>query len=736
MSRKSWRRCAILGVLFLWLGACVVDSETPTIGLMTQGLSTLTANPSGLLAVGTSITLTNTSNLAGSLEHKFYIREPSGGWVLGRDWDASASYVWDTTGKSKGEYIIQAWSRVQGSTAEYQDSSYLLTITLFNVGPCTNVEIVANPSSPRQAGTSVTFQYTADCGTLGEYKLYHRPSGGSWSLLHDWSSSREFVWDTTGANGGSHELQVWARRQGTTVPYESWAPLSYTIGTCRDVSFVAKPSGAQPQWTWLSWTLSTECTKRTNPEFKVYLRDPSGAWSLVQDWSPNPTFRLKTDGTTALGTYYLQFWMRAQGTTVVYEAVTPVVSVQIVAGTAPWVKSAFVRNTLNGTSRSIEVDSSNNVYVAGHFYRAEFNGTLYNTNGRDGFVVKLDSSGNWKWVKVFKSSNESVYVSQMIIDGDDIYVGGHFGGSLTLGSSTFSAVNSLSGFVAKLDTNGNVIWARALDSTHFTLVTKLAVHNGTLYVGGRFNHNISFTAGALSFTRYVTWSHYFITKWDTNGMGSWAHVVGDPSTSLFRDEIQLAVTSNGDAVIAGTHRGSEVFGTTTLASSGDFIAKVDSNGVWKWAHNGAERNGLVVHTDQSIYCLGDSSLQKRDANGALLWSKTYGVSLMGIRETPSGDIDISGYSEDDPFSFGGYQDAKVRFGYLLGRVNTDGVAIFARAVERPTAFSYDSQGNMLMTGIFYEHGPKYSGDGNFDPLTVPVSLGHDLYIWKFPVPVP
>ena len=70
----------------------------------------------------------------------------------------------------------------------------------------------------------------------------------------------------------------------------------------------------------------------------------------------------------------------------------------------------------NEDSKDIKVDAANNIYVAGGFHYADFDPgagqqTILasgNGNAQDGFILKLDSSGNYIWVKTFYST-KNVY---------------------------------------------------------------------------------------------------------------------------------------------------------------------------------------------------------------------------------------------------------------------------------------------------------------------------------------
>ncbi|MBL0074001.1 MAG: T9SS type A sorting domain-containing protein [Bacteroidetes bacterium] len=93
------------------------------------------------------------------------------------------------------------------------------------------------------------------------------------------------------------------------------------------------------------------------------------------------------------------------------------------------------RGLLDVYIRSIEVDHPGNIYILGVFNSANvdfdpsqgiFN--LSPTGLNDGFVSKLDASGNFVWAQVIGSENEEVY-SISLDASTNIYIGGTFIGT-------------------------------------------------------------------------------------------------------------------------------------------------------------------------------------------------------------------------------------------------------------------------------------------------------------------
>ncbi|MBT6372369.1 MAG: hypothetical protein HOJ86_06840, partial [Acidimicrobiaceae bacterium] len=122
---------------------------------------------------------------------------------------------------------------------------------------------------------------------------------------------------------------------------------------------------------------------------------------------------------------------------------------------------------------SVAVDSSGNVYTTGYF-----NGTVdfdpgagtanLTSNGyKDVFVSKLDSSGNYVWAKNFGGTGNDMGYSVAVDSSGNVYTTGYFTGTVDFdpGAGTTNLVpnGSSDAFVSKLDSSGDLVWAKNLD---------------------------------------------------------------------------------------------------------------------------------------------------------------------------------------------------------------------------------------------------------------------------------
>jgi hypothetical protein len=149
----------------------------------------------------------------------------------------------------------------------------------------------------------------------------------------------------------------------------------------------------------------------------------------------------------------------------------------------------------------IAVDAKGNSYVTGYFYGSATFGTttLTSSGSYDIFVAKMDSNGNWLWVKQAGGTNEDGGISIAINANGNSYITGVFEESATFGTTTLTSSGSQDIFVAKLDINGNWLWAKQAGGTGYDDGCGIAVDaNGNSYVTGYFYGNAIFGTTTLT----------------------------------------------------------------------------------------------------------------------------------------------------------------------------------------------------------------------------------------------
>ncbi|GAA0875841.1 hypothetical protein GCM10009118_22500 [Wandonia haliotis] len=266
-------------------------------------------------------------------------------------------------------------------------------------------------------------------------------------------------------------------------------------------------------------------------------------------------------------------------------------------GNAIWAKRAggIKSEKLNG----IALDDNGYLYFTGE-YGSDF--TLGNTdlvsNGfSDVFIAKGDSDGNIIWVRdAGETDLEIGHAISVDAAGNSIVTGVFRGATLQLGGITLTNSGSTDLFVAKYDTNGNVIWAKGAGGNEYETANSLHTDAaGNVYVTGSFSSS-SVSFGAITLNQYYS-DDMFLAKYDANGNVLWAKSVG--GNGMDRGE-SVNVDSQGNAYVTGWYSSSSLsFGSTTLINGGGrniFTSKWDANGNVLWVKSPFGNN---YHTTRS-----------------------------------------------------------------------------------------------------------------------------------------
>jgi hypothetical protein len=225
----------------------------------------------------------------------------------------------------------------------------------------------------------------------------------------------------------------------------------------------------------------------------------------------------------------------------------------------------------------IALDSAGNAYILGFLYSsiANFGPHSVPTSGYTGvFAAKLDPDGNWLWAvrAIGTSWNEAGGIA--VDQEGNAYLTGQFYASISFGSYTLVSSGLMDAFAAKLDSEGNWLWAVRGGGDNFVEGYGIAVDQaGSAYLTG----SIGGTASFGSYTLNTCGSHdVFAAKLDSEGNWLWAVSAGGAG---WDQGMGIAVDQAGNTCLAGKFRGTASFGPhdiTANAYSDIFVVKLGS----------------------------------------------------------------------------------------------------------------------------------------------------------------
>jgi hypothetical protein len=203
------------------------------------------------------------------------------------------------------------------------------------------------------------------------------------------------------------------------------------------------------------------------------------------------------------------------------------------SGNFVWAKK--IDNISNGTyARALKTDASGNVFVGGEVLgttdmdpgAGTFN--VVAGGSADGYILKLDASGNFVWVKTF-SGTSYVGVYDIELDGvGNIYSGGMSpnGGDYDPGAATYSLTGY--SFISKLDNTGSFVWATSFATGVECRLLDLSVDgSGNVYSTGIFTLSPDFNQGPGIYNLTSSGKYdSFIHKTSSTGSFVWAAKIG------------------------------------------------------------------------------------------------------------------------------------------------------------------------------------------------------------------
>jgi len=390
--------------------------------------------------------------------------------------------------------------------------------------------------------------------------------------------------------------------------------------------------------------------------------------------------------------------------------------------------------TGNDVANVIAVDSSGNSYITGYFNgTVDFGGGDVTSAGdSDIFVLKLDSSGTFQWVKTFGSASSDYGHAIAVDSSGNSYITGYFNGTVDFGGGDITSAGSSDIFVLKLDSSGTFQWVKTFGSASSDYGRAIAVDSsGNSYITGRIREIVDFGGGDVTF---AGGSDIFVLKLDSSGTFQWANSYGDTSFDL---GYGIAVDSSGNSYITGNFFGTVDFGGGDVTSAGGsdiFVLKLNSSGTFQWVKTFGSASsdygyGIAVDSSGNSYATGpffltvdfgggdvtsagfsDIFVLKLNSSGTFQWVKTFGSASSdygyGIAVDSSGNSYITGYYGNTIDFGGGNVTTNGNWDVFVLKLNSSGTFQWVNtyggtALDYGYGIAVDSSGNSYATGAFF-----------------------------------
>jgi len=175
--------------------------------------------------------------------------------------------------------------------------------------------------------------------------------------------------------------------------------------------------------------------------------------------------------------------------------------------------------------RSVTTDNSGNVISAGEYYSFFVlnNDTTTSEKSISNYIIKYNNKGEVQWSKSLESDYQFFIISLETDNNDNIYVCGHFTGTLEFPDKDLISKGGLDGFLISYDKEGNYRWARSAGSSS-TDFQWLIAYDGIdgIYVIGRNMQPPFYVNEEITLTNRDT----YIIKYNTEGEVKWAYNYG------------------------------------------------------------------------------------------------------------------------------------------------------------------------------------------------------------------
>jgi len=285
----------------------------------------------------------------------------------------------------------------------------------------------------------------------------------------------------------------------------------------------------------------------------------------------------------------------------------------------------------------------------------------------------ISTAQTWAWVQQLGSSSNESIAGLVIDEQENIYITGNFFNELTLGNATLNVKGESDIYIAKLDPNGEVLWAKSAGGAFPDLVEDMAIDAvGNIYCLGSYFVLADFEDTTLRDAHGP--KAIFISKYDSDGNLLW---VKDIEGTIFKSITAMAINEEQQLTLTGYFQDSLFIADTVLVAQGQtdlFVTQYNQQGEFQWINSLATTNeyipvDIAFNSNSEIVIAGKFKGQAIFANDTI--------------KTNTADFDVFVAQFD--------ADGNPQWGRKAGGVHEDACS----------ALGIDGEDNIFLTGQFF-----------------------------------
>jgi len=401
-----------------------------------------------------------------------------------------------------------------------------------------------------------------------------------------------------------------------------------------------------------------------------------------------------------------------------------------------WIRTA--QGTSWDEGLAIACDNNGNTITTGYFDESFSidDSTFDAGNYSDIFLIKHDSEGDLIWAKQLACESGAWGNSVLLDDNGNSILTGYFSDSIRVNNVVYYGYSIQTGFIAKFDQNGDILWFNIMGSENGWIWPSDLVwlNNGNIICAGMYGGTVMIGDSAITTNDGGT----FLVQYSP--IGDFIKLI-EPCTGTvnYVDLLGIASDSMDNIFIGGNFRFDLTFSDTSITNIGYhdiFIAKFDNQGIFQWVrqegniyshigldvaadHQGNSAitgyfSGTMIIGDTTLTALGseDIFIIKYNPEGNVLWARKAGGNVQfdldeanGIAADNSGNFYLAGNFEGSALFGDTTLVSSGSHDIFCAKYNSIGDCIWAAKVggtndEWGDDIAINNQGDILLTGWY------------------------------------